>query len=613
MSTLTILLFIIYTLLLGITTTFFIKKTDNFLEKLIMNIGIGIGTFTLLGVILNFLHTPLDWKIFLLISIIIPIYLIATKLKHIELKPKLKLTKSNIYIIAAIILFIITFYMYHTGTFAYPYLEDDDPWNHAGSIKYISIEKTAYDPPTLNYRYIDPYPPGYDLFLAILHQTSPNLMWTMKFFNALLISLSILFFYFFAKEFTQNRNIALFSTFVLFAIPCYLSHFIWSISLFMPIMFAALYCLEKIKQNKLWIYPASITIAAMLLSQPTYALKAGLMFAIYWLIKALYSKTVEKDILKANILGIIISGIFWWFWKFKDFWLARQASDGTPIAASGKWLYVRGTADRIYSLSDFITAPAQNMINNPLGLGLILSLLITFTVIIVLINYKKLKQSKNTWITISLIWLLFTFIGIHGARLPVQFIAFRFWILFAIPLSLLAAQGIEYIVSLCRPIKIPRSVIIILFVILLFFGSFSPKYSHNTSPNWPPGVLWTIMQTDQGIQSPELAGYMWIKDNLPKDTRIFTLYNDNAVLGSNMFICQYCEDEINFKKTAINSTPEQISNFLKSHNYEYLVLGGMQAQHFGQDKLQKLVDNLGKTDFFSITQQNQAFLLLKVN
>ena len=131
--------------------------------------------------------------------------------------------------------------MYTSGAFKYPYLENNDPWSHAKGAEFISIQKTAFDPnpfdTTNALTYVDPYPPSYDIFMGVLHQTSQSLNWTLKFFNSLIISLGILFFYYFAKSFIGDEQKALYATFVLAMIPCYPSHFIWAHSLVITLFF----------------------------------------------------------------------------------------------------------------------------------------------------------------------------------------------------------------------------------------------------------------------------------------------------------------------------------------------------------------------------------------
>lgn len=246
MSIITLLLFFAYSFGLGFTVTNFIKNSKNFLERNLMRIGIGLGVFVVLGVILNFLHILIDWKIFLALSLILPLFVLFKKIKLKELKTpklKLKLTKSNLSILIALGIFFFCLHMYVDGAFQYPYMEDDDPWAHAMTAKYVSVSKTVNDPPNFDFHYIDPYSPGYTMLMAILHQTNDSISWTLKFFNSLIISLGILFFYFFAKSFTKNRNKALFATFILAVIPSYFTHFIWAHTFVIMLFFPTMYCL----------------------------------------------------------------------------------------------------------------------------------------------------------------------------------------------------------------------------------------------------------------------------------------------------------------------------------------------------------------------------------
>ena len=56
-------------------------------------------------------------------------------------------------------------------------------------VEYFSIEKNAFNENAESIRYMNPYPPAYDILFGILHQTNDSVYWTLKFFNALIISL----------------------------------------------------------------------------------------------------------------------------------------------------------------------------------------------------------------------------------------------------------------------------------------------------------------------------------------------------------------------------------------------------------------------------------------
>ena len=317
MSLITIILFFVYTWGLGFTATSFLKHSNNSLERNIMRMGIGLGVFVVLGAILNLLHIPLDWKVFLLFSIVYPLFVLDRKSKSEDSKLSLpELNRSNIHILIVLLIFAACLWMYAGGSFNYPYLEDDDPWLHAVGSKYISVEQTAYNPSDYFLKYVDPHPPGYDLLMGVLHQTNDSLYWTLKFFNGLILSLGIVFFYFFSKEFMRDKNRALFSTFVLAAIPSFFTHFIWEHSLVIILFFPLMYALEMIKKDENWKYIAAILLSSLFLIQPSQPIKLCVMLVLYWLIKSISQKRFQKEIAISLIYGLILS-LTWWFNKGK--------------------------------------------------------------------------------------------------------------------------------------------------------------------------------------------------------------------------------------------------------------------------------------------------------
>ena len=104
-SIVTIILFFIYTWGLGFTVTYFVNKSENALERNLMNVGIGLGVFAILSIILNLFRVLLDWKIFLVLSVILPIYDLIKKIKTNKLKfPAFKLTKSTLTILIVLLI-----------------------------------------------------------------------------------------------------------------------------------------------------------------------------------------------------------------------------------------------------------------------------------------------------------------------------------------------------------------------------------------------------------------------------------------------------------------------------------------------------------------------------
>ena len=401
MSYLTIALFIIYSFGLGFTATSFVKNSGNFLERNLMRVGVGLSLITFLGLILNLLRIPIDWKIILVISLAYPFYYVFKNFSKFDISrfTKIRITKTDISILFMLLIFLGTFYIYGTGAFKYPYLEDDDPWGHALGVKYASMEKTAYG---RYIRYMDPYHPTYDMLMGILHQTNDSVYWTLKFFNALIISLCVVFFYFFMKEFSGSRNKALFAAFALASIPCFLSHFIWAIALTMPLFFVSFYSVERIKYDKKWWILSGLVMVTTLTSSPTHSAYFGLFFVLYLVTKIILEKKILVYHALAGILGLSLSFVLWWLTAILNYGV-QGVLDGLGIGGQPVF-NVAGTADRIYTFSDFVWAKTTNMINNPVGIGFVLSLLLAVAMLSLI--YKNYKSFKKYWLAVILVFLV---------------------------------------------------------------------------------------------------------------------------------------------------------------------------------------------------------------
>lgn len=637
-----ILFFFIVTWGLGDSLTRWFYNSENLIERTVMRIGIGIAMIPFLGVLFSFLRIPIDWRVFLIISLVIPIFYTIKNAKQLSSKLNLKLDKPMIYALIAILIFGVNFYMYHTGAFSYPYLEDDDPWAHAQAAKYISVEKTVFRPAEVKFKYLDPYPPGYSVVMGLIHQTNDSMLWTLKFFNALIISLSVLFFYFFAKEFMRSRNKALFGVAVLTVIPCFMSHFIWSHSLIVMLFLPLMYCVMMIKHDKNWKYVLAVVYAGLLMVQPTQMIKLSVMLGLYIITKSLLTKKFEMDVFLGSVYGGIAS-LLWWGTRWKALFTAGATGNSFAYETVnygfmdiiGKFTKAfsptAGTATRAYTFQDFFIAKPQGLFTNPVGVGKVLFVLLILTVIYAALVNRKLLSEKMHWFTISLVWLVFTFLGINSTtfHLPIGLIAFRFWMLFAIAVALVVPQGVFYITKMLN--KKAAGAGIILLVLLLggmYMTSFKPKYTLNTS-NWGPGASFAL---NSGIQingemvgSEELIGYLMLKE-LPADTKVFTFSNDAFLLGLDKYMCYWCKNEREFRENGFDYTPKEINRFLKDNGYDYMVFGlqdmrvSKEESQEGKlrevlDKMQELIDSEEFIiDRFSYNQNGnllKGFVLLR--
>lgn len=450
---LSLILFFLYTWGLGFTLLKLLKEPENFFERNIIRVGAGLCLIPLLGIVLSILSIPVDWRLFAVISLIGPFYFLIRNYKVIKGSiAGIKLKKSDLSLFLVLLVALASFFMYYKGAFSYPYLEDDDSWSHAVGAKYVSSEKTFFNP-NGGIHYLDPYPPAYDGTFGLLHQSSGSVYWTLKFFNALVISLSILFFYLFFKELTSSSVISAFSTIVLAMIPSYLSHFIWAHSFIPGFIFLSFLFLEKIKHDKRWIFAASVSISALILTSFTQAIKFYMLLMIYFSVKSVADKRFHLETISAGILGFLLS-LVWWIplvfryggmFNLLEALGAKQSRATIPLDYfSSTYLYAAaiillalafayyflkkklsppqvhyagvaaaifasaayavlysfvnesGTADRIYDFNDFFIAQKQNMVNNPIGIGTAAFLLCFAALLLIGLElYGILKQKKG--------------------------------------------------------------------------------------------------------------------------------------------------------------------------------------------------------------------------
>ncbi|MBI3034775.1 hypothetical protein HYY71_00485 [Candidatus Woesearchaeota archaeon] len=681
MAILSILVFFAVTYALGYSVAGIAKESENFLERILMRIGIGLGAFIVLGLLLNILRVPLDWRVFLGIGFLLAALSIFRNRSFMQNIKTLqfKITKTDIAIFAILLIFFASFYMYAKGAFSYPWLEDDDPWAHALGVKYISAEKTAFTKSRV--KYVDPYPPSYDMVMGILHQTNDSVYWTLKFFNALIISLGIVFFFFFAKELTGSKK-ALFSAFALASAPAFLSHFIWAISLTVPMYFVSFYAVERIRYDKKWVFIAAAMIGATLTTSPSHSAYFGLLFAVYYVAKAILEKSILVYYAAAGFFGLLISFLLWWLPSIIKYGFSGMLR-GMGLGSSQKITSVAGTGDRIYNLQDFFIAQKTNAINNPIGIGLVLSLLLIvallslmhkyyneikknklmilaiflviavatlfflsktyvknvtnratgyaaalepgsvpffeffsdqrFLVInlllmifvfvsIIVISYKN-KDFKDGYLVIALAWLIFAFYAVNAGPFYYKLSPFRAWSVFAIPLAILASEGLWFLMSLLKNFNAPKFLVAIIIVTGVALTSSYQKYTVNTA-QWPPGAFWT--------SGEELQGYLWLKDNISPNTKVFAFVNDGTVIGMDKFICFWCDDIKSFKNTAINQSASKINSFLKTRSYKFLVIDGQFARKYGMNKTNSKVSELLGSGMFKSVYGTGGFVFLEV-
>ena len=589
-----------------------------------MNLGIGLGVIPILGVLLNLLRIQLYWPVFLVISLVIPVYSLyilfnkkgGVKIDHFRLH------KSDIYILLALLIAVAFFYVYHQGSFTYPYLEDDDPWFHAVNAKYVSQMRSFTRHVDFDPNYSEPYPQGYVLLMGVLHQTNDEVIWNLKFFNALIISLGILFFFFFAMELFDDRKKALFATFGLAIIPCYLGHFVWASSLVLTLYFPALYALEKLRKEhttsrsqKIWFIAASLIIASMLVTQPSNSFLFGILFFCYWLVSALARKKFLWRIILTGVLGLALALAIFWIPMLAKYGLVDTAAANTINLQGGlssglKSIQTIGSGgEAVYTLNDFLIAKKYGKIDNQIGLGIVMFFLGLFSFLIVIYHLIKTRNKaffkENRWRLIVLIWGLIALISINGNKLPFPtLMPHRWWAILAIPLVLLCAEGFFSLGRISKRLKIPAILIYTIIILGLIWTSAIPKHAVQTS-NWPPGVNWGSMD--------EVGGYISGMSSLPKGTKVFPLCSQEfKILAFDKIAEPWDQDYKDFKSEAFDMPAKKMNSWLKSRGYDYLTMDAYCLKYHDVNTTNDKFNELRGSQLFQLAASSNGFFLLKV-
>ncbi len=547
---------------LGYSLTRFVKNSEDFFERQFMRLGFGLSAFIVLAILLNALQVPLDWRIFLAASVLpaaaFAAYDFLKKQEVISLPKSMK--TGGIALLVALAVFIFAMFMYAAGSFRYPYLEDEDPWGHSVGAKYVSIEKKAFDPVGYNFAYIDPYPPGYDILMGVLLQADSSVRFILKFFNALIISLGLLWFFFMAKNFVGPSKAA-FAAFALAMIPSYFTHFIWAHTLVIALFFPAMYAFWRIKDDKLWSIPAALCVAAILLVQPDQPLKLAVMVLAFIAVRAWSARALPRWEVAAGLGGVLIS-LAWWASNAQEMlaYAMGIGKHGSAFSPEG------GSASRAYSLADYLF-PSQTLINVPPGFGLVVSILLVAGLAAVFLNYRKLLRGEKPWLAVVLLWFGFTFIGTNSVtfNLPFGLNPFRFWLLLAIPVAILAAEGAFFLSSPLRAFGPARLAFILLLAFGVFYTSGLFKLGINMAPGW-----YTALDPQR-----ELPGYLAL-ERLPANTGVISNIDDSFIIGMDKFSCAWCPEVVEFKKGLLHASPVEVRSFMKENGYEYLLMNAWQ-------------------------------------
>jgi len=404
--------------------------------------------------------------------------------------------------IVVLIMAALLFNTFYTGSHAYPWIEDSDGWEHASAVQYILTFDNPMQPaPYTSSHYLLPYPPLYDMAMAALKTISGlTIPETLKTFNSLMCALAIPGFYLWSSTKFGNR-IGLWSTFVITCLPSFMSHFIWSQSLAICLMFPAMYLFEKRSQ---W---SVIAMGLVMVTQPSVAVIFAVIMCIYAVtdglatrVPRLANETTAGGFQRGtrdpgrgtNGYKFVVLAIAWAFVFFWGPCFVTYGFDTVMKQISFNDIYT--FPSQTYWLADFIDAPTTTLIDQPTGLGL--------GIFILAISGIWLAWKQKNLFLLAL--LAFCLIGLEASILPIKLLPHRFWVFLAIPVSILAGMAAANIIDRYPAYKIIAAIGIIILVILT---GLAPKVQMETS-------VWT---------SPELPTAAFVQGylNLPPGSQVY--------------------------------------------------------------------------------------------
>jgi len=578
------------------------------LDCLVLSLPVGAGMLPIVILLMRAAHIPLDIGWLACFAAIGPVISVVTGRMPRGTTSKSRLATHAIVVTAA----VLVTGMLHFGATRYPYLEDDDPWGHAAGAHYVALEKTACGADEATGRYLEPYPPYFTALMGMLHQTNPDLQGVLKFFNAVLIGISLLAAFHAFEAIGRNMALAAAGAIILGMLPAYMSHFIWSQTLAIPVFLIAVWAVATLEQEPgtgAWHRKQGFVLAAVLvwsatIVQPSTAVLFAIAFAIHAVIAALIGWRAQRSVPLAPVLAIVLGGTL-----SLVTWTCFILAYGWTKFAGALFLssHVLGAGDTsegiVYGVTDIVFAPLSSKIDQATGLGWLACVFVLVALVAFVIRWRARLTPGNAARTVVVAWLVFGLTGIEGNGLPVKLFPHRFWVLLAIPTAYLAAEGIVVIASLMRR-EAHRHAAAAVLTGGVVLTSFGPRLAVQHGI-WPPGVGWS--------SNEELNTYIQLKDLLPAQSRVFALCSgDERLIGMNMDSRPWEKDVQRLEADLPALTGDRIASFMRAHEYEYVVLDGMCASRLGVASAEALVRSMSASSRFVPILQAPGIVVARI-
>lgn len=554
-AVLSLLFFLAATYLMGYTLTKDAFESEDHLEVAVMRVGFGLSTLPILFILLENAHVPQRWYIILGLSLLRPLYDILCGVRI-----RIPRVDLDVHTALAFLITALAFTVALWGSYTYPYLEDGDSWEHAVGAKYVSIFGKYTQPEGMKVaHYLPPYPPTYDTLMGVILETNSSVSWTLKTFNSLLVALSYIFAYYLVRKLSKDNATALFATLVLFMLPPFGSHTIWSHTLSALLMFTVLYAAVKMEGDWTWTILAAIFLASSLIVQPLMSFVTGIMWTIYVACTMIRNKKETPKFVSATVAGLLLSMIYWAPLLTNSKIDMGEMGVGKNITSGN---FRIGAYDSAENPTTLITLFPLNHgdIYMQHGFGLFAVLLAAGGLDLIIRRRPAGYLKENPWLAPVILWLMFTITFLFSAGLPIALYPLRFWGIAAVPLAMLAGYMLAHLREATYVPKKARKYVMPVALLGLLIFSAIPKMSLQLS-GWP---------TDLQFKSGDL-GYVALTA-FPAGTPVYPFCNKDAyVIGLDKMSYPWDNETLNLRGDPINVDYGSLHDALAEKGFKWVV------------------------------------------
>ncbi len=570
-------------------------------ERLALALPVGLGLWPMEVLALRLLHLPFDWRL----AAALGLAGVALGVADRRAAPPLARSRLGAMAAAASVAGALAAVMYWGAT-RYPHLEDDDPWQHAVAARWVALQRTTVQPDPPISLVLEPYPPHYAALMGVLHQVDPDLKNLLKFFNALMVGLSALGAFLAFEALSGSFVKALAAAALLSVSPSYMSHFIWSQTLAIPVFFAAVWALAAVGSSGRWWAGARSWLALLLVwsatvTQPSSAAVFALLLVVAVAVRAAAAGARGEPLPRAEMAAIGAAGL-----ASLATWLLLMRRQLHQYASQPEAFRGGQRADTsgglIYGLRDILFEYGQK-IDQGTGLGWATATLAVIALVALAARWRRDPPFDRATRLVIAAWASIGILGIEGNALPWKLFPHRFWVFLAIPVAYLAAEGADALASMASRGR-ARAGVLIAAVGIAFGTNLGPRLALQTGA-WPPGAGW--VDPDQFAAWIETAAY------LPRWTRVFApCFRDDYLIGLNLEAEPWDPVLQDLRQRLPSTDGRELATVMAARGYPYLVLDVSCVQKLGLDAARALDASVRASGRFQVEAQAPGFAVFRL-